>query len=532
MIPARSGYPNEAVKLVYQRTLQLRKDYQLESAPHLRYVWIPQPTKELVGTTEYAINTAVSTNINLVASNVLFNGRLLEINLEKLAPKKEDYDRLLKIWEELARKEPFFHQLKVVKQEKRVPVASYRAQDGRWYNYKIETKEETVAAFSNHLDPEIIVIANFLESDNPIVRYDWFVTKILSNRHGGVYYDLQGLDKDLGKAQGKTDEQVWLERFGANEQDSIERDAQSRAGILHSKVTSRPRRVDAFYGTAMRPTAGSPLITITKDISEDDIKVENHPIKNLINFKFSATEAIAQKQNGMLAFALFDAKGALQKVVPDNIAHDDTIPSPFPTILEAGASCLRCHLPHDGRIPIANNVQEMYNFVHNFSGYKADVFDPDETSKNDLLEDLEKANALYSGDLEVPLRIARDFHAQQTFKVTGGMTPPQVGVTLTEIYRDYMYSLVTAQEMCSELGFPTKTKEEAVDLLKELLRPLPNNAFGFAPEDATVIAILTGNDIVRNDWEQAYAAIAIRVKTRLLQLETRKKLEQVERKEN
>src|SRR5690606_19298548 len=102
VIPARSGYPNEAVKLVYQRTLQLRKDYQLESAPHLRYVWIPQPTKELVGTTEYAINTAVSTNINLVASNVLFNGRLLEINLEKLAPKKEDYDRLLKIWEELA----------------------------------------------------------------------------------------------------------------------------------------------------------------------------------------------------------------------------------------------------------------------------------------------------------------------------------------------------------------------------------------------------------------------------------------------
>src|SRR5690606_3212681 len=121
-----------------------------------------------------------------------------------------------------------------------------------------------------------------------------------------------------------------------------------------------------------------------------------------------------------LTVALFNNKGELQDVVPDNIAHDSTIPHPYPVTLEAGSSCFRCHLPHDGFIPANNDVLDMYTFLHN-KGYLADIIDPDQDGgKDNLLKDLETAKAMYSGNLEVPFRIARDQHAVNTFKITRG----------------------------------------------------------------------------------------------------------------
>jgi len=452
-----------------------------EDRPFARYVWIPPwGTPEWPAAINFAINTAASHAVTIQLGQPIANGWMLRYDLRRLAPQAKQLARLIETWDGLAIDDPYFH----------VPAA----------NSKIQA-----AILAPHLEqPEAVALTALASSGGAIYRADWLLVKMLSTLEGGRYYDF--LQVDRGQPKAGTQQTEWLATLGVFERQTQQLSADQRAGLFRSAVTGKPRRLDVFYGLGR----GGNLVSITHDISDDDVAAEKHPIRNLLNIADVAHEIIVERPNGLHAFALTNGKGEFVDSAPDNVASDSTIPAPHTRRLQPAISCIRCHGPTDGWQPFSNDVQTILR-----SGL--DVFTDLADKENTREQIIDRLAGLYAGDLDAPdgpLGRARRNYLAAVFRITGGPRVGQddagklsvvgsVSALCGAIYQQQRYDLVTPARAALELGWQDATLADALGPVDSL-----------SAVDPVVGSLLAGVSVNRSDWESVFADAALAAEAR------------------
>jgi hypothetical protein len=502
-----------------------------EDRLHQRYIWIPVPTPAKIAAVNYTVNIACSQSVMIVKPTVIGGGQLLRWDLRRLAPDPADMNRLMGLWEQF-QFEPYFHITK--NQRDALPVNAvavpprhgdpigtirFKIGDELWFKFpngklfirsgnvwvksdnpflKINSK---ISTYGSHCGiQQSVLLQGLMHTNASVVRYDYFITKALSTLDGGLYYDFVGIERN---PVGKTAQDAFLESLGANEEVIRKLRSDQRVAMFRSNVTGKPRRIDTFQGSGIRPGSGTGLITITYDLADENVDPATDPIRNLLDFKDDAREVIAERPNGLHIFALFAGDGSLQDSAPDNIVKDHTIPAPHTARLQSAISCIRCHGPHDGLQPFDNDVQKMLSGL-------LDVFG-DNKSKGTIPDTLDRLAGLYAGDLAKPINRSKDDYSDAVFKATDGMTVSAISSAVSDIYADYNYKLVDAVKACEELGFDVP-ESQSIALIAELLPPLQQDEIGISPEDPVIGALKAGLKVNRYQWEQVYGDAALRSK--------------------
>lgn len=512
-------WPSEAVGLAYADVLTLPE----ADRPHARYVWVQVPTDEARAVLNFAVQTAVSQSSVLVAPQFVAEGNLLRLDLRSLAPQADQFRRLAEVWESQA--DPYFYFVNKVSSEVVEDVAPYKHTDGKTYNKKRVKKVVDVKAWAVHTAhgndgaPEGLSLET--KSATPIVAQSHFVSKALSVDNGGLYYRFMGFDANPA-GQKQTDQDFVLSLFGASESASGKLRSDERTAQWFSQVTGKPRRVDFFYGTGVRPSAGVPLVTLTHDPQDGDIDPRQHPVKSLLNSKDRARELILQRPNGTLAYAIFDSNGKLQNTVPDNVAKDHTVPAPFTARLQPAISCISCHGPNEGWQPCPNDVQVMLKAA--ISGKRFNVFD-DESSRDNPQDVLDRLAGLYSGNIDEPLQLAREAHERVCYKIGTAAkwkTEPAryartLSATVTSQVYGHWFDPITPQIACRELGYEV-TEDQAAEAFAKLVPLLPPNAAGVSTDDPTFATLRAWTKehplrVSRSDWELVFNDAMLRAVT-------------------
>ena len=342
----------------------------------------------------------------------------------------------------------------------------------------------------------------------PIVEAERFLVFALRTLEGGLYYKLQGL-VDINDRRLSQEE--WLSTFGADEKLSDELGGREFVGMWHSAVTSKPRKISFFYGRNLRPSSGLPLIVVTQDNLDETNETEVHPMYSLLDVEFDATEILATKPNGMIAYGLFDGKGGLQDAAPDNLVRDHTVPRPFTSRLEPGISCIRCHGPHDQWIPVKNHVKTLLSSL-DAQGQRLSVIG-DTTEKLDVVELQVKLAQLYQGDIESALQMARDQFERACSKLTPDIRPQAdyakwTVATMSAEFEDYRYTWVDPTEALRTLGVVVPP-DQANKYFQEIVPSAAKE--GPALFDIALFTLRSHNIdkelvISREDWERVYQA--------------------------
>jgi len=530
----------------------------LEDQPFQRYLFTYDTSNEFYGAFCYVINSSISHAATLYKPPRLAGGHLIRIDLRRLWPQKQEFQSLIPIYEELATIDPYFHvtgQVTVKKKVKKTVEVTefeektvtektgrqvrklYQYANGQQF-YRLEDETRTVTKKvpvkrkkeveeeveeqiegtehalhllgTNKTDAPILVLAESTRSAVPILRADWFIF-IVSNSdeaENGRYYQFRLIEKSK---DDKSAEQLWLESVGIDYAVVQNIRADQRVGMWRSKVTGKPRAIEYFFAPSTRPAVGPAGVSITRDYFKGAVDAKEHPLKNLLNYKFDGSEAMGYLRNGMMTFTLFDGAGELVTKAPPNLVADRTIPAPHDTELTSMISCIRCHGPTDMWMDAPNEV------LHLSKGVRGLNFFDDESDKENPEATMDRLAGLYAGEMDEFLRISRNTHAKATFIVTGGMKIPDVSKKIGEIYNTYRYDLVTVQTACLELGWRV-SEEDAYDWFHRILPKLPPNRFGVSPENVTVGTLRASSaryplSVNRDDWEQEYADAMLRVTT-------------------
>ena len=501
-----------------------------------RYVWFPEPSKEKVAGLVYTLNSlsSASTQYRPV---VLHRGALVRLDLRRIAPFEEDFNRVRDVWEELAATNFYFNTIRPVTKEiiEEVPQppkkeVQRRVVNGYWQNVTVEvpqpplkkvtTQLVTVAEFSIHTNLENILLLHTLsgESRAPIVNGDQFMITALTTLDGGLYYRFLGIEPST--VSGKTDLDVFLEKYGASESDIERLRSDQRIAMFRSGVTGKPRRIRFWNGGGVRPTVGTGLITITDDFKESNLDPKQHPIKSVASKKADAHEVIVMARNGSQVYAIFDGDGKLANEVPEDIALDHTIPAPNTKRLEPGLSCISCHGPADGYLPARNDVQRLVKAFKVGPGYTgAQIFD-DEQSNENVLETIDRVSGWFTGDAErTAFRQARNDHQRAVFGPTGGVGVQAATAAIRNNRDKYRYGLITPMVACREMGYVVENEVAAAKLFNEVLPFTPSNSFGVHLEDPVIAALRAYDpvepiEILRREWEPIYSDVMLRVKTK------------------
>lgn len=466
-------------------------------ARHFTYFWAIDSSEDFHAAFDYTLNVAASHSANIYRSDKLEEGRLIRVDWRRLLPQAKDYTRVRTILEGLAQTDPYFHV-----QGKR-KVAPYKARDGKTYDFVVGTDVALHTGPENHL-----LLTTLTGSAAPILRADWFMVKALSVLDGGIYYKLRGIE---AKPSSGTAEQAFHASLGADTTKAANLRSDERLAMWRSGVTGKPRAVEFFYGTNLRPSLGPSLLTITRDYFDGAIDGKRHVMKNLLFYKFDGSEQIGMLPNGMPVFALFDAAGGLVDVAPQELVTDTTVPDQHTKNLQSAISCIRCHASDEGWKPARNDVKLLTE-----GEYAIDIFD-DENSGLDPVDTIDRLAGLYSGDIEEPLRIARTTHAKAVYLATGGREPAEVCELVGKFFNRYAYDGITPRIACAAAGY-TVSDDESVDLFNEICPPLPPNAAGVSPESITIASLRKWTKeepiyVPTSDFEQEAADFLLRVRT-------------------
>jgi hypothetical protein len=485
-----------------------------------RYVWLPPwATDRWAGGVSLAINTAVSrSDVPQLPTPATTSKAIVRVDLRRLDPR--DTAGLIRRWEAFGTldpgAEPYFNIL--VK-------AEYVETKGPHPGPLPKGEGVRVPAPGAHTGlSNATLLRGMCKSNVPIVRADWFVRLILSNSQGGQYYELAGIVPSTEK--GVTDQAAWLAKYGVDEQQQKATRKIRSAAMWKSGVTDMQRRVDELDGA-----------WITHDPDVNNQRVKNSPLANLVLFHDAGREAFLIRPNGLIEFAAFNNAGKLVRTVPDTITSDHTIPGPHNSILEPAISCIRCHGPASGFLPVANDVLTMV--TDEISGEpRLDVF-ADLAAKAGFDETLDELAARYLRGLDVGLERAREDYDEAVLRATGGTLNAAEGASvLGDIFNQYWYRPVDCETACRELGFEPPAEGDgraavqanthepaaagrvqvstpplppAVRLFRRLVPPPPaTDHESIAFEDPIIGALRKGLSVGRVEWERVYADAAFR----------------------
>lgn len=567
--------------------------------PNIRYIWIPPwHLDNGVQAASYTLNEVVSRASVVLKPQVIASDGvvLVRVDLGLYAPKINDYEELVDVWEDLSLFERYFStpiKLGVVSKVKdllpgqpvqintgafvEVPEVRFSFNgDLRWTEVKVlkntnsfvqvrshgrdytlnavtkqhhfrlrkipaEAQDAIFLAFDGQfvvvqtLDKQVLKLkedqvafsANVRQRDTvfnptlgdvgkllhkrtgsqvPLVRLEPFIYAAWSSVDGGLYYDFAGIK--VSNDPQVTDLDLFLDQFGVQIGRAKDNNALTRAGMLRSNVTGKPRVVDFLYATTVRPGSGSGLVTITNDITDFNFNADFQWMLNLLDFKSQAFEIIAERPNGTHVYVLFDGNGDLQLSAPDNVASDHTVPAPHTTRLQSGISCIRCHnmpVGMDGMQPAHNDFQSI---LASLTNYGNDAFDDLAISEGITFEEaLDKLTSEYGNQTDIVLARARIAYQDVISRATGYANPKSVSLAasaVADIYSNYWYDMVSPRQALLELGYEVKTDSDAIDLFNSIYPPALREEHGY------FLALKAGSAITRLWWEDIYIDAAIR----------------------
>lgn len=442
-----------------------------ERARYTRFVWIQDGDAKTAAAVSFAVNTAISKATRPIHCKPIAAGHLVPVEFDKLLPDDADLKRALDLWDKQAVTDPYFF----LKQQ--VKVSPYKADDGKTYDWKWAT------AFGAHVDAKDgVMLQGMTLSTAPIQRADRFIVKTLSQIDGGNYYAWAGIRKS--QKEGRTDFEQFLLDNGVEPELARKLKAERRAAVFRSGVTAKPRAIEEVQGLLG-------VVTYTNDIADGNVDPNAHPILTLLRPTFDASEAIAIKSNGFCNFALFDGKGKLQDVVPDNITKDHTIPVPNTARLQPALSCIRCHATGKGFRTTRNDVLALFNAGADENGLQLDIKAYGTTTREEIDEILGK----YRGNLE-RLNRGREDYSDAVFVGTRGLSVEAVAGVIKAIDDAYRFADVTPQVACRELGVAVDEKA-AVGMLRRMLPPIET-------EDGRTGFLRLGVSVNRTDWEATF----------------------------
>lgn len=520
----RIDAPRDAVALALAHALEVKRT-DPESLPDFRYFWLVYPTDK----TSLDLTVNLTSRSSFIEQPDSLAGVVAAVDLAVYYPNESDRSEVRKLLDSIT--DPFFHVIRSEDQRVKVSVAPYKAQDGKTYNWKWETKTTQVRGFGLHVQghdqrltrpnpnnpdqpillqgplpgpvSDINLLAALTHSESPILTAPFYISrKALVELDGGFYYDLLGW-------QGKTHDQV-LQLLGGSQARADAADALERAALFFSEVTGdKPRACVFFYGTNTRPSHAIPFLILTEDIRDGNFDPTKSAIYNLLGAKFDVGEAFGVLPNGLQAGWLFDkATGNLAASAPDDVAIDHTVPPPYTARLQPYISCLSCHAQETGYRSFPNHVKTLLGIGNVQSDLS--LFQNSAVGDEELDELRNDLRARYGGDLTRVLEQARRDQAYAVFQATGTKYEDATAALLST-YKTYEYSRVYPTEVCRYLGYQVDSNEEAVALFKKLVPPLPVLGIGrFTPENPSILAIKAGIPIPRREFEFIYPDLALR----------------------
>lgn len=453
-----------------------------EARRFTRYLWIPPwGDAKWIPATNFVVNAAVSHSRTIQYPTLAANGWMLRYDLRFLAPEQEDLQAIVNVWDGLSVDDPYFH----------IPKA-------------LSGVNEAVAA--PHLSSDLVTALNALnESSSLVYRADWFTCMALDTAGDGRYYDFRRF-REFARRNDKGDrtsseEAAVLANYGLWEDFSRDLGGERRVGQFFSRVTGKPRAVSFIKG------AGGDG-WVTEDPDENDETADRHPIYSLLEQRFRGREVIFTLPNGLHGFMITNEQGAILDAVPDVIASDSQIPSPYPKQLQGAISCIRCHAVDD-----AEGLRDVRNDVATLlaSGLQVvgDLSEPDSFAARD------KIAGLYGGrDFQRSLERGRfDYVGVIEDELTNGeMTAQELFQQVTTIYGDYRYPLVDLKQAMKEVGYAVDGEGfDAMQALRARLSLEGESLPGVIFDDPTIAGMALGIEVTRRDFERIYNDWALRV---------------------
>lgn len=445
--------------------------------PLVFYLWSPSASDR----DYYAASVVLSAVVNqstspyhpekvlaTIGDKVVWPG-LIRVNIAQLVDDEAGIKHILSVLAKQAENEPYFTLTSVVE----------AAGDK-----KGEIKTKTVISAAPHLgDAAKIGIGK-------IYRVDQFCDRAIRTADDGLYYAWRGIEA------GKTKLNDYLKSRGFNLAEGLKTNSIDQAVTL-SHVTSSPRVLIFGRSQGIKPSKGSGLVAITKDLAVGANDPNKNPFQSLLNdnqkyFK----ETILQLPNGQQEFALWNEDDVAIAEADPRVATDSTVPHPFPARLQPASSCISCHGGDAGMKPFDTE------FVYNGSArlVKADV------SKADQFAAYQAIRSRFSAtqpEVDAFLANARDSLAAQydflsIHEHQGGKAAYEA---LTSLENDYRNSWVTPAKACEEIGL---TGGKPQELLAAAIPPsdaVPQGSAGI------VNRLRDGRDVSRAEWEAVFVEL-------------------------
>lgn len=474
--------------------------------PFLRYLWVP-PWGSPVWhqTNSLLVNSAASKSSVIHLPETTAGGWLIVWDLRKLAPKAEDLERLIVVWDALSYREPYFHA--ELPKGQAVACRTFTFIDGKQYNAR-----RFVPA--PHVEQGYTLLENETLSFAPLVRADDFLRRLSSTVDGGLYYHFAGF---IRGGRRLTETEIFKE-VGIDVALSRTVEGDDRAAVFQSGVTAKPRMVEQVQGALGKAR-------ITYDIFDEDFDAGRHPIYHLLDMvnRARGKEIIYEKSNGLFGYVITDGAGTLADVAPDNLVSDHHVPDPVTKRLFPPLSCVRCHGPFGGIQQVRNDVPFLLK-----GGLAGDVDVFDDLSSNDGRQGtVDRLAGLFAAEdkFYTDLGTAKIRYADAVWSATRGMDVRErelVAVKAAEawagIYANYWYptSLTTgnisADQAALELGHRVKTAGEGAAFFQQTFKPgRVDILIGGVPVtivDPTIAAMRRGLSVRRQDFERVYAFAA------------------------
>lgn len=168
----------------------------------------------------------------------------------------------------------------------------------------------------------------------PMLPVNAFVQEVTQNE---LYYALTGTGNDLF---------AFEEQIGVNLQNSIDEGTIMRAGIKTSGVSKQDRVI------TRQDNGISGNLAYWLSFDFEDVVGNDSLYADPLDFQFAGGEAIYNLPNGMFAYLVAAANGALLNAAPNDVVQD---PAQNNGIVVNGASCHSCH--NAGIIPFSDTVK-------------------------------------------------------------------------------------------------------------------------------------------------------------------------------
>jgi hypothetical protein len=526
--------PGDAVRATLDVATKVQDDISQKARPGdelpiLRFIWLTGNPTEALRVTAFTENAALSTHEVIRSPEMLtlfkstgVSGHLVMIDLRQLASDETSLNALIKTYERLSEIDPVF--LVHRKVEARVPTKvkcqPYKAADGKTYDYKYTETNSGAPSLVSEPGQDWAIeweqLCTLLNTRMPLIRYDVLTVMSLTTLNGGLYYEFQGFEEKPAKG---TPEEAFWKKFGIDFKQIAKLRSDQRVGLTTSNVTGKPRAITIVHGFNNRNGTG--LGVETYDPDDADTGADQDPIRNLVEFKFKASEVIVEKSNGFHAFAAFNNKEELQRVVPDNVACDHTIPTPYTKQLQPGISCISCHGPQGGWKGAENQVAKL---LKPDSLDNVDVFsDSGALKRARPKEQVDRLAGLYSGDSEKILNRGRADYSDAIFIATKGAAAQEVMKDVMNVRNHYLYEPVDPQKACLECAGVVVERGSAAELFRVIMGKLPPDPItGISFEDPYIAMLKKDIPISRNSWNSILVDAATRAAVVLNQREKQK----------